>query len=73
VEYHLEKLKKDVWKENIGTRSSSWKRDTTETLAAGESKEIKIDWKGLCGAINGGQHRVIIIVNGEPVAAEFEK
>ena len=73
VEFHLEKLKKDVWEENIGTRESSWKRDTTETLAAGESKEIEIDWKGLCGAINGGQYRVIIIVNDQPVAAEFEK
>ena len=32
AEYHLETKKDDVWKENIGTRVSEWKRDETETL-----------------------------------------
>ncbi|MBQ7102426.1 MAG: hypothetical protein IJN89_00020, partial [Anaerotignum sp.] len=32
VEFHLEKKNRnDVWEENIGTRVSDWKRDTTET------------------------------------------
>lgn len=73
VEFHLEELKKNVWQENIGTRASHWKRDTTETLAAGASVELPINWKGLCGSIGSGEHRVIIIVNEQPVACEFTK
>ena len=73
AEFHLEELKKDVWQENVGTRASQWKRDTTETLAAGTSKELTMNWKGLCGSIGSGEHRVIIIVNDQPVACEFTK
>ena len=74
IEFHLEKKNRDgVWEENIGTRVSDWKRETTETIPAGQSIEKEVDWKGLCGSINGGEHRVILIVNGEPIACEFEK
>ncbi len=74
VEFHLEKKNKDgVWEENIGTRVSEWKRDTTETIPAGKSIEKEVDWKGLCGGINNGEYRVILIANGEPIACEFEK
>ena len=59
--------------ENIGTRVSAWKRDTTETIPAGTSIEREVDWKGLCGTINGGEHRVILIVNEQPIACEFSK
>ena len=74
VEFHLEKKNRDgVWEENIGTRVSEWKRETTEPIPAGTSVEKEVDWKGLCGSINGGEHRVILIVNDQPVACEFEK
>lgn len=73
VEFHLEEKKDGVWQENIGTRVSEWKRDTTKTVPAGTSKEIEVDWKGLCGTIGSGEHRVILIVNDQPVAAEFIK
>lgn len=72
VEFHLEKKNRDgVWEENIGTRVSDWKRDTTETIPAGTSLETKVEWKGLCGTINNGEYRVILMVNGQPIACEF--
>ena len=75
VEFHLEeKNKEGVWEENIGTRVSEWKRETTEVIPAGTSIEREVDWKGLCGGITAGaEHRVILIVNGEPIACEFSK
>ena len=74
VEFHLEEKNKDgIWEENVGTRVSEWKRDTTETIPAGTSIEREVDWKGLCGTINSGEFRVILIVNDQPVACEFEK
>lgn len=74
IEFHLEKKNRDgVWEENIGTRVSDWKRETTETIPAGTSIERKVDWKGLCGSITGGEHRVILIVNEQPIACEFSK
>ena len=73
VEYHLEHWKKEKWQENIGTRVSEWKRDTTEILPAGESLETEVDWKSLCGSIGKGRHRLILIVNDQPIACEFEK
>lgn len=74
VEFHLESKSKDgAWEENIGTRESKWKRDTTETIPAGTSIEKEVDWKGLCGSIGGGEHRLILIVNDQPIACEFEK
>lgn len=71
VEFHLEKAKDGVWEEVIGTRESQWKRDTTESVAAGETKEIEVNWKGLCGSIGSGEYRMILIVNEQPVACEF--
>lgn len=74
IEFHLEeKNKEGVWEENIGTRVSEWKRETTETIPAGTAIEREVDWKGLCGTIGGGEHRVILIVNEQPVACEFAK
>ena len=74
VEFHLEEKNGDgVWVENIGTRVSKWKRDTTETIPAGTSIEREVDWKGLCGSIGSGEHRVILIVNEQPIACEFMK
>lgn len=74
VEFHLEeKNKEGVWEENIGTRVSDWKRDTTETIPAGTSIERKVSWKGLCGSINSGEFRIILIVNNQPIACEFER
>lgn len=74
VEFHLESKNKDgIWEENVGTRASKWKRDTTETIPAGTSIEREVDWKGLCGTIGGGEHRVILIVNDQPIACTFSK
>lgn len=74
VEFHLEeKNKEGVWEENIGTRVSEWKRDKTETIPAGTAIEREVDWKGLCGSIGNGEHRVILIINDQPIACEFEK
>lgn len=74
VEFHLEEKNKDgVWEENVGTRLSDWKRDTTETIPAGTVIEKQVDWKGLCGSINSGEFRMILIVNDQPVACEFSK
>ena len=61
------------FKENIGTRVSEWKNETTEVIPAGTSIEKEVDWKGLCGGINNGEHRVILMVNGKPIACEFSK
>lgn len=73
IEYHLETLKKNEWQENVGTRVSEWKRSETEILPAGESIEKEVSWKGLCGTIHKGTHRLILIVNNQPVACTFEK
>ena len=74
VEFHLEKKNRDgVWEENIGTRVSEWKRDKTEIIPAGTAMEKEVDWKGLCGSIGSGEHRVIVIINDQPIACEFEK
>lgn len=74
VEFHLESKNKDgVWEENVGTRASQWKRDTTETIPAGTYIQREVDWKGLCGSINGGDYRVILIVNDQPIACEFSR
>ena len=74
IEFHLEKKNKDdVWEENVGTRVSEWKRDTTEVIPAGTSIEKEVDWKGLCGSLTGGEYRVILIVNDQPIACEFSR
>ena len=74
IEFHLEKKTRDgIWEENIGTRVSEWKRESTETISAGTAIEREVDWKGLCGGINSGEYRVVLIINDQPVACEFEK
>ena len=74
VEFHLEKKNRDgVWEENIGTRVSEWKRDTTETISAGTSIEKKVEWKGLCGTVNAGEYRIVLMVNEQPIACEFSR
>ena len=74
IEFHMEeKNRNGEWEENIGTRVSDWKRETTEVIPAGTSIERKVEWKGLCGTINNGEHRVILIVNEQPIACEFGK
>ena len=54
-------------------RAKIAKRDETETLPAGESLETTVEWKGLCGTIGKGEHRIILIVDEQPIACEFEK
>ena len=74
VEFHLEKKNRDgVWEENIGTRVSEWKRDKTEIIPAGTAMEKELDCKVLCGSIGSVEHRVIVIINDQPIACEFEK
>lgn len=74
VEFHLEEKNNDgVWEENIGTRVSEWKRETTETISAGTSIEKEVNWKGLCGGIGSGEYRMVLIVNDQPIACEFKK
>ena len=74
VEFHLEKKNRDgIWEENIGTRVSEWKRDTTEIIPAGTSIEKKVEWKGLCGTVNAGEYRIVLMVNEQPIACEFGK
>ena len=73
AEYLLETKMDGVWKENIVTRVSEWKRDETETLPAGESLETTVEWKGLCGTIGKGEHRISLIVDEQPSACEFGK
>ena len=38
-----------------------------------ESLETTVEWKGLCGTIGKGEHRIILIVDEQPIACEFEK
>lgn len=74
IEFHLEEKNRDgVWEENIGTRVSEWKRETTEVIPAHSSIEREVDWKGLCGTIGGGEYRIILIVNEQPIACEFSR
>lgn len=70
-EYHMEQWKDDQWVEFTGTAESAWSSETT-TLAAGEAVSLPIDWKTLCGSTSSGNnYRMIILVNGSPVAVEF--
>ena len=43
AEYHLETKKGDVWKENIGTRVSQWKRDETETARRKNPRKLRLN------------------------------
>ena len=43
AEYHLETKKDDVWKENIGTRVSQWKRDETETARRKNPRKLRLN------------------------------
>lgn len=68
--YHLEEKKDGVWQEFPGTAGATWGEDTA-AVAAGETEEIPINWKTLCGGIGKGEYRIILLVNDMPVAAEF--
>ncbi len=69
--YHMErKDERDQWNEFVGTANAQWE-DTVIYLAAGESVELPIDWKNLCGGISAGEYRLILEVNEMPVAVEF--
>jgi hypothetical protein len=70
-EYHFEQMNDGQWKEFAGTAESNWS-DETSVLEAGETIELSYNWKTFCGATTEGtQYRLIILVNGSPVAAEF--
>lgn len=69
--YHLEKKDADGnWKEFVGTANAQWD-DETITVPAGETVELPINWKNLCGGIGAGEFRIIIEVDGNAIAAEF--
>lgn len=72
AEFHMEEKKDGAWREFIGTAQSTWASETT-TLAAGDSVEIPLFWKTLCGPIaKGTEYRIIILVNDSPMAVEFQ-
>ena len=73
IEFHMEQWKKDHWAEFSGTRDSAWKRDKSESLPAGSEKELEIKWKTLIGTLQEGDYRLILIVDGQPVAVEFTR
>lgn len=69
--YHLEK--KDAegnWKEFVGTANAQWD-DETIAVPEGETVELPINWKNLCGGIGAGEYRMILEVDGNAIAAEF--
>ena len=68
--YHLEELKDGQWEEFPGTAGASWGEET-QSVAPGETTEVPINWKTLCGGIGSGEYRMILLVNDLPVAAEF--
>lgn len=70
--YHLEEKEDGNWVEFPGTASATWGEETT-AVAAGETAELEINWKTLCGGIGSGEYRMIILVNDMPVAAEFTR
>ncbi|WP_394266381.1 immunoglobulin-like domain-containing protein [Anaerotignum sp.] len=69
--YHMEKKDADGnWKEFVGTANATWGEETV-AVPAGETVELPINWKNLCGGIGAGEFRLIIEVDGNPIAAEF--
>lgn len=71
--YHMEKKDADGhWKEFVGTANAQWD-DETVTVPAGETVELPINWKNLCGGIGAGEFRLIIEVDGNAIAAEFTR
>lgn len=71
--YHMEKKDSEGnWEEFVGTASATWS-DETKTVAAGAEEELSINWKTLCGSIGKGEFRLVIEVDGYPIAAEFTR
>lgn len=71
--YHMEKKDADGhWKEFVGTANAQWGEETV-AVPAGETVELPINWKNLCGSIGTGEFRLIIEVDGNPIAAEFTR
>lgn len=71
--YHMEKKDSEGnWEEFVGTASATWSEET-KTVAAGTEEELAINWKNLCGNIGKGEFRVVIEVDGYPIAAEFTR
>ncbi|MCI7658230.1 immunoglobulin-like domain-containing protein [Anaerotignum sp.] len=69
--YHLEKKDPDGhWKEFVGTANARWDEETV-SIGAGETAELPINWKNLCGGIGTGEFRLIIEVDGNAIASEF--
>lgn len=69
--YHLEEKNSDgEWEEFVGTASATWKEETI-TVPAGETTELPINWKNLCGGIGKGEYRMILEVDDHGIAAEF--
>lgn len=73
-EFHFEEMVDGEWQEFVGTASAVWSEDNTDSLAAQDSISYPLSWKNLVGSVEkGGTYRMIIKVNGEPVAAEFTR
>ena len=71
--YHMEKKDADGnWKEFVGTANAQWGEETV-AVPAGETVELPINWKNLCGGIGAGEFRLIIEVDGNAIAAEFTR
>mgnify|MGYP000428655363 len=71
--YHMEKKDADGhWKEFVGTANATWGEETV-AVPAGETVELPINWKNLCGGIGAGEFRLIIEVDGNAIAAEFTR
>lgn len=71
--YHMEKKDADGhWKEFVGTANAQWGEETV-AVPAGETVELPINWKNLCGSIGTGEFRLIIEVDGNPIAVEFTR
>ena len=73
ISYHMEKKDADGnWKEFVGTANATWGEETV-AVPAGETVELPINWKNLCGGIGAGEFRLIIEVDGNAIAAEFTR
>lgn len=71
--YHLEKKDADGhWKEFVGTATAQWDEEVI-AVPAGDTVELPINWKTLCGGIGTGEFRMILEVDGNGVAAEFTR
>lgn len=70
-EYHFEQFKDGQWVETAGTAEANWGAETA-ALQGGDAVELSFTWKTFFGSTTkGDQYRLIVLVNGSPVAAEF--